>query len=149
MTTKFNQELYAKVKAKKNDPLSSIGTRRLRVVEKEKEKEVTEKGSSTPTLDKGRATSPGVYIEEVIPRTKKCKTIDKGKEKVRASVWVNAGTAVARANEVVTPEELKEISAMLSHEMVNCHVHKLIQVFYRFSLFYFFFLLFVGVDCLS
>ena len=54
MTTKFNQELYAKIKAKKNKPLSSIGAWRLRVVEKEKEKEVTEKGSSTPTLDEGR-----------------------------------------------------------------------------------------------
>jgi len=50
MTTKFNQELYAKIKAKKNEPLSSISMRRLRVVEKEKEKEVVEKGLSTPTL---------------------------------------------------------------------------------------------------
>ena len=53
MTTKFDQKLYAKIKAKKNEPLSSIGTRRLRVVEKEKEKEVTEKISSTPTWMKG------------------------------------------------------------------------------------------------
>ena len=50
MTTKFYQESYAKIKAKKNEPLSSISLRRLRVVEKEKEKEVVEKGLSTPTL---------------------------------------------------------------------------------------------------
>ena len=86
MTTKFDQELYAKIKAKKNEPFSSIGTRRLRVVEKEKEKEVTEKISSTPTLDEGRATSPSVSIEEVIPHTKKHKIRDKGKEKVEASI---------------------------------------------------------------
>ena len=125
MTTKFDQELYAKIKAKKNEPFSSIGTRRLRVVEKEKEKEVTEKISSTPTLDEGRATSPSVSIEEVIPHTKKHKTRDKGKEKVRASIWADVGTAMARANEVVMPKELKEISGMPSHEMVNRHVHKL------------------------
>ena len=86
MTTKFNQELYAKIKAKKNEPLSSIGMRRLRVVEKEKEKEVMEKGSSTPTLDEGRAAFPSVSIEEMVPRGKKRKTGDKGKKKVGASI---------------------------------------------------------------
>jgi len=40
---------------------------------------------------------------------------------------------VARANEVVKPKDLKEIYAMPSHEMVNHHVHQLVQVFYRFS----------------
>ena len=125
MTTKFDQKLYAKIKAKKNKPLSSIGTRRLRVVEKEKEKEVTEKISSTPTLDEGHATSSSVSIEEVIPYTKKHKTRDKREEKVGASIWADARMAVARANEVMTPEELKEISGIPSHEMVNHHVHKL------------------------
>ena len=95
MTTKFNQELYAKIKAKKNETLSSIGTWRLKVVEKEKEKEVTKKGSSTPTLDEGRTASPGVSIKEVIPHTKKCKTRNKGKEKVGANIWADAGTVVA------------------------------------------------------
>ena len=74
---------------------------------------------------KGHATSPSVSIEEVIPYTKKHKTRDKGEEKVGASIWADARTAVARANEVMTPEELKEISGMPSHEMVNHHVHKL------------------------
>ena len=46
MTTKFN-EFYARIKVKKSEPLSSIGQWRLRVVEKENEKEVTEKGLST------------------------------------------------------------------------------------------------------
>ena len=142
MMTKFNQELYAKIKAKKNEPFSSIGARRLRVVEKEKEKEVTEKGSFTPTLDEGHAASPGVSIKEVIPcTTKKRKTKDKGKEKVGASIWADAGMAVARVNEVVTLEDLKEISAMPFHEMVNRHVHKLVQVIYCFFLFFFIFLL--------
>lgn len=93
---------------------------------------------STPTLDEGCAASPGISIEEVIPRTKKRKTRDKGKEKVGASIWANAGIVVARGNEVVMPEEVKEISGMCSHEMVNYYVHKLVQVVYHFS-FYFFF----------
>ena len=74
------------MKAKRNEPLSSISQRRLRVVKKEKDKEVAKKGSSTPAVDKGCATSPGVSIEEVTPLVKKCKTRSKGKEKVRTSV---------------------------------------------------------------
>ena len=38
MTTKFNWEFYARVKEKKNEPLSNIGQHRLKVVKKEKEK---------------------------------------------------------------------------------------------------------------
>ena len=53
MTTKFNQEFYAQIKAKKNESLSSIGQCRLRVVEKEKEKEVIEKGFIHPYLERG------------------------------------------------------------------------------------------------
>lgn len=119
---------------KKNEPLSSNGIRRLRVVEKEKEKEVTKKGSFTPTLDERRASSPGVSIEEVAPRTKKHKTGDKGKEKVGASICADARTTVARANEVVMPKKLKEISGVPFHEMVNRHLHKLVQVAFIFLL---------------
>ena len=51
MTTKFNKEMYKKIKEKKNEPLSHIGQRRLRITDKEKEKEVVERGSSIPALD--------------------------------------------------------------------------------------------------
>ena len=98
----------------------------MRVVEKEKEKEVTEKGSSTPALDEGCVASLALSVEEITPRTKKHKTRDKAKEKVGASVWADAETALAQANEVVTPVELKEILGVPFHEMVNRHVHKLI-----------------------
>lgn len=128
MMTKFNQEFYTWIKSKKNEPLSSIGQQRLRVVEKEKE--VTKKGSSTPALDEGRVASSALSVEEITPRTKKCKTGDKGKEKVRASVWADAETALAQANEVVMPEELKEISGVPSHKMVNLYIHKLVQVIF-------------------
>lgn len=98
MTTKFNQEFYARVKAKKNEPLSSIGQRRLRLTdkEKEKEKETVEKGSSTPAMDESQVASPALSVEEVSPRHKKHKT--KGKEKIGASVWADSETAQAQAN---------------------------------------------------
>ena len=52
MTTKFNKDMYAKIKGKKNEPLSNIGHRKSRIVDKEKkkEKETAERGSSTPYL---------------------------------------------------------------------------------------------------
>ena len=126
MMTKFNQKLYAWIKAKKNEPFSSIGQRRVRVVEKEKEKEVTEKCSSTPVPKEGWAASPIVSIKEITPHAKKHKTGDKGKEKVGASIQADAGATLARVNEVVMLEEMKEISSVPSHEMVSRHVHKLV-----------------------
>jgi len=83
-------------------------------------------GSSTLTLDEGCAASLGVSIEEVTLLAKNCKMGSKGKKKVGTSVWADAGTALARANEVFTPEEMKEILGVPSHEMVSHHVHKLV-----------------------
>ena len=71
MTTKFNQELYARIKAKKNEPFFNIDQRRVRVVEKKKEKEVTDKGSSTLALEEGQVASLTISIEEIIPPSKK------------------------------------------------------------------------------
>ena len=55
MTSKFNKEMYRTIKEKKNEPLSSIGQKKLRFTdkekEKEKEKELVERGSSTPILE--------------------------------------------------------------------------------------------------
>ena len=39
MTSKFNKEMYKKIREKKNEPLSSIGQKKLRFTDKEKEKE--------------------------------------------------------------------------------------------------------------
>ena len=135
---KFNKDMYVKIKEKKNEPLSSIGQRRLKIVDKgkEKEKESTERGSSTPTLDEGQATSPAISLEEVVPLVKKRKTRDKGKEKVSSNAWTDARAAMAWANEFLTPEEMREISSIPFHEIVSQHVHKLVQVifFYVYSL---------------
>ena len=131
MTTKFNKDMYAKIKGKKNEPLSNIGQKTLRITnkEKEKEKEVAERGSSTLTLDEGWTASPAISIEEVLA-PKRWKMGDKGKEKVGSSVWADAGVAMALANKLLTPEEEKEISRVPSHEMVSQYVHKLMQLIF-------------------
>ena len=95
MTTKFNQKMYVRIKGKKNEPLSSINQRRLRVIDKEKEKETVQRGSYTPTLDEGCATSPGVSIKEVVLPLNRRKTGDKRNEKIGSSVWVDVGVDMA------------------------------------------------------
>ena len=86
--TKFNKDMYAKVKGKKNEPLSSIGQIMLKIVdkEKEKEKESIERGLSTPTLEEGRVASLALSIKEVDLSSKKRKTGDKRKEKVGSNI---------------------------------------------------------------
>ena len=130
MTTKFNKEMYAKIKGKKNEPLAAIGQRKLRITDKDKEKKMVERVSSTPALDldEGQAASLGVSVEEVVHPSKKRKNGDKGKEKVGSSVWEDTGVAMDRASDLLTPGEMREISSVPSHEMVSCHVHKLVQV---------------------
>ena len=39
MMSKFNKEMYKKIKEKKNEPFSNIGQKKLRFMDKEKEKE--------------------------------------------------------------------------------------------------------------
>ena len=61
MTTKFNQEMYARMKAKKNKPLSSLGKKVVWVVEK---------GTSitpiTSVLEVTRMASPMNFLEELL-----------------------------------------------------------------------------------
>ena len=70
---------------------------------------MAERGSSTPTLDEGRIASPAISLEEV-PAPKKRMTGYKGKEKMGSNIWADVKAAMTRANELLTPEEMKEIS---------------------------------------
>lgn len=82
MTTQFNQEMYARMKAKKNEPLPSIGQKRLRVPKKE----VAEMTSSVPVHPETRVASPTVSLKEITPCQKKIHSGDRGKDKVDASI---------------------------------------------------------------
>ena len=149
MTSKFNKEMYKKIREKKNEPLSSIGQKKLRFTdkeketEKEKEKEIVKRGSSTPILElvDGQKASPDVSIEEVACPFKRQKVGSKGKEKVGSSFWSDAEVAVDRAHEFFTLGEMKEIYSTPSHEMVSHHVHKLVQVLHPFFVHLFIFLI--------
>ena len=141
MTTKFNQDMYAKMRSKKNEPLSDLRKRTVRIV-----------GTGplvTPTVLDTRTTrtaSPATSVEEIAtPISKKPRLVDKGKEKVDSlpsSVWDDAGLVVERAHKVITIEDLKVFFGMPSNKVVARHIHKFVQVIYlcNFNPFLFLFL---------
>ena len=145
MTTKFNQGMYTKMRAKKNEPFSSLEKRTVHVVEK---------GVSiippTPVTEPSRIVSPTTSMEEITPLRKKQLMDNMGKDKADSrsfSIFYDAGLAVARAQDAFTTRELRVFSGMPSNEVVGRHIHKLIQVVYlcNFTLFFFFFCIFLNV----
>ena len=147
MTTKFNKDMYAKMRSKKDEPLSNLGKKVVRVTGKGLA--INPFGSVTPMVsatETTRTASPTASIEEIpTPGSKRPRVTGKEKEKVdsRSSIiWDDERLAVDRAHEVVTPADLRALSDMSLNEVRSCHVHKLVQVWCSpFPSFFFFFLL--------
>lgn len=76
MKTKFNQDMYAKMRAWKNEPFSNLKKRVVWVVKK-----------ATPVMpissvpEATRTASPTTSMENIIPYPKKQHVVDEGKEK--------------------------------------------------------------------
>ena len=80
MTTKFNKDMYARMRNKKDEPLFAIGTKSV---------PITDRGApilavlpSAPTLVTAGMASPTLSIEELTPCNKRLRVGDKQKEKV-------------------------------------------------------------------
>ena len=96
MTTKFNKDMYSRMRNKKDEPLSAIGTKSIRI---------TDRGApilavlpSSPTPMTARAASPTQSVEELTPRNKRLRVGEKQKEKVDSrpsSIWDDAGVSMA------------------------------------------------------
>ena len=123
--TKFNQDMYAKMRAKKNEPLSHLGKRVVHVVEKGVS--IT---PATSVPDVMRTASPITSVEQITPHLKKQHVANKGKEKAgsysSSSIWDDASLAMTRAQDAFTVEDLKVSSGMPSNELVGRHIHKLV-----------------------
>ena len=116
--------MYAKIRAKKNVPLSNLEKRVVRVVEKG-----VFVPPSTPVTDMTRTASPTTSVEEITPHPKKQCMADKGKEKAdshSSNVWDDSDLALTRAQDIFTAEELKVFSSMPSNKIVGRHLHKLV-----------------------
>ena len=131
MTTKLNKDMYAKMRSKKDKPLSNLGKKTVRV---------TGKGlapnplSSVPPIASAikttRTASPTVSIKEIpTPGSKRPRVTGKEKEKVdtrSSTIWDDERLAVDRAHEVVTPANLMALSNMSLTEVASRHIHKLV-----------------------
>ena len=74
MTTKFNQGMYAWMRAKKNEPLSNLRARVVRVMEKGTP--ITTVTPSTPGTESGSIASPTTLVEEIPPQQNKRQRIE-------------------------------------------------------------------------
>ena len=100
MTTKFNKDMYARMRGKKDEPLSAIGTKSVRITDRGVP--ILSALPSSPTLAPARGASPTPSVEEVPPRNIRLRAGEKQKEKVvsrPSCFWDNAGVSVARAQE--------------------------------------------------
>ena len=133
MTTKFNKDMYAKMRSKKDESLSNIRKKTVRI---------TGKGpSSTPSIsvtpiisvaETTRMASPTTLMEKLpTPVSKRPQLSSKEKEKVdsrSSTVWDDESLVVDRAYGVVTAKDLKAFSGVSFNNVATRHVHKLIQV---------------------
>ena len=129
MTTKFNKDMYARMRNKKDKPLSTIGTKSVCI---------TDRGVlilvallSSPTSVPAGAASPTPSVKELTPRNKRLKVGEEQKEKVDSrpsSIWNDAGVSVARAQDIFSADEMKVFSGVPADDVVRCHLHKLVQV---------------------
>ena len=126
---KFNKDMYARMRSKKDEPLSALGNKFVRI---------TDRGisilaalPSSPTSAPTRVASPTPSIEELPPRNKRLKVGEKQKEKVDSrpsSVWDDARVSVARAQDTFSVDELKVFSGVPTEDVTRRHLHKLVQV---------------------
>ena len=149
MTTKFNKDMYVKMRSKKDESLSNIGKKTVRVTGKGPS--VNPSASVTPIgIKTTRTASPATSVEEIpSPTIKRPRLSDREKEKSgsrSSTIWDDKGLAVDRAHEVATVEDLKIFSGVPVSKVASRHIHKLIQVKcscnplpYLFFFFFFFF----------
>ena len=127
--TKFNKDMYARMRSKKDEPLSTLGTKSVRI---------TDRGvpilvalPSSPTSALARVASPTPSVEELPSRNKRLRIGEKQKEKVDSrpsNVWDDAGVSVARAQDTFSADELKVFSGVPADDVARHHLHKLVQV---------------------
>ena len=129
ITTKFNKDMYARMRNKKDEPLSALGTKSVRI---------TDRGTpilaalpSSPTSIPTGVASPTPSVEELTPRNKRLRVREKQKEKVDfrpSSIWDDARVLVARAQDTFSANEMKVFLGVPADDVTRCHLHKLVQV---------------------
>ena len=121
MATRYSKDKYACIKNLKNKHLADLTL-------DSKKRKLSDKKADTSTLPPVHTTPPSpTSLLEVTAATPPV-IHGKGKSKVGMSVWDDPTTTLGRAHNVITNDELKGLSSILSHKLVSQHIHKLVQV---------------------
>ena len=80
MTTKFNKDMYARMRSKKDEPMSALGTKSVCITDRGVS--ILAALPSSPTFAPARVASPTPSVEELPPRNKRLRVGEKQKEKV-------------------------------------------------------------------
>ena len=133
MTTKFNKDIYAKMRAKKGEPLSNIGKNTVCITGRVSSS--VPATSVTPVVfgaETTRTASLSTSVEELpTPISKRPRLSEREKEKAdprSSTIWGDERLELDRAHKVVTAEDLKVFSRVPSNIVASHHVHKLVQV---------------------
>ena len=133
MTTKFNKDMYAKMRSKKDEPLSSLGKKVVRVTGKGPS--VTSVTSATPIVSAVktvRTASLATSVEEIpTPSPKRLRMSGREREKADShpsTVWSDGGLAMDWAYGLVTVKDMKVLNGVPFNVVANQQVHKLVQV---------------------
>ena len=111
MATRYGKEKYARIKNLKNEPLSIL------IADSKKSKLGDEKSEAValPSIHIASSSpTPSLEVTRFSPPT----TRAKGKGKVERSVWDDPITAMGRAHNVITDNELKGLSLPMSWSTV-------------------------------
>ena len=124
MTTKFNKDMYAKMRSKKDEPLSNIGTKGVRVTGKGPSViPVTSATLIVSAVEMVRTASPAILVEEISTlSSKRLRVSGREREKTDShpsTVWSNGGLAMDRAHEVVMAEDLKVLNGIPFNVVAN------------------------------
>ena len=133
MTTKFNKDMYAKMRAKKDEPLSNIGKKTVRITGRGSPAVLATSITLVASgMETTRTASPLTSIEELPTLvSKRPRLSSKEKEKVdprTSTIWSDERLAVDRAHGVITAEDLKVFSGVPFNTMASHHIHRLVQV---------------------
>ena len=127
MTTTFNKDMYAKMRAKKDEPLWNTRKKMMRITGKGPF--VVPVTSITPVVsgaETTRTASPSTSVEELpTPVSKRPRMSEREKEKAdprSSTIWSDERLAVDKAHGVVTAEDLKVFSRVPFNNFVSRHV---------------------------
>ena len=127
MTTKFKKDMYAKMRSKKDEPLSNIGKKTVCVTREGPS--ISPPASITPVVSvtkTTRTTSPTTSVEELFTFvSKRPRLPNKEKEKVdsrSSTVWDDESLAVDRTHRVITAKDLKAFSGVPFNNVTTRHV---------------------------